>query len=75
MRRVVARIALLACAGVSAGAQADPTLFATVPALEVEPTWRWVAGAAAGGLVLGFVLGWRMLDRRIRKKYGGLRIY
>ena len=26
-------------------------------------------------LIAGFVLGWRMLDRRIRRKYGGLRIY
>ena len=26
-------------------------------------------------LVGGFVLGWRVLDRRIRAKYGGLRIY
>jgi hypothetical protein len=24
---------------------------------------------------LGLALGWAMLDRRIRRKYGGLRIY
>ena len=27
------------------------------------------------GLIAGLALGWRMLDRRIRRKYGGLRIY
>jgi len=26
-------------------------------------------------LLTGFVLGWKTLDRRIRQKYGGLRIY
>jgi len=25
--------------------------------------------------VVGFALGWWMLDRSIRKKYGGLKIY
>jgi phosphate/sulfate permease len=42
---------------------------------EIEPTWEWVISAAALALVVGFWLGWRTLDRRIRKKYGGLRIY
>ena len=28
-----------------------------------------------GFLVAGFVLGWKALDRRIRRKYGGLKIY
>ena len=37
--------------------------------------WPWLAGAAVAGLVVGFLLGWRTLDRRIRKKYGGLKIY
>lgn len=37
--------------------------------------WQWVAAAAAAGLIVGFFLGWRTLDRRIRKKYGGLKIY
>jgi hypothetical protein len=26
-------------------------------------------------LIGGFALGWRVLDKRIRAKYGGLRIY
>jgi Bacterial SH3 domain len=39
------------------------------------PSWKWTAGVGAASLLLGFALGWRMLDRRIRAKYGGLRIY
>lgn len=35
----------------------------------------WLLVAALLGLASGFALGWRMLDRRIRRKYGGLRIY
>ena len=31
--------------------------------------------AAVIALAIGFALGWRMLDRRIRAKYGGPRIY
>jgi hypothetical protein len=31
--------------------------------------------SAALALVVGFALGWWMLDRSIRKKYGGLKIY
>jgi hypothetical protein len=39
------------------------------------PSWKWTAGVGVVALLLGFALGWRMLDRRIRAKYGGLRIY
>ena len=42
---------------------------------QVRGAWGWLAGAALLALAVGFVLGWRMLDRRIRRKYGGLRIY
>jgi hypothetical protein len=31
--------------------------------------------ASLAALALGFALGWRTLDRRIRRKYGGLKIY
>lgn len=41
----------------------------------IQPTWEWVIGASAAALIVGFLLGWRTLDRRIRKKYGGLKIY
>ena len=37
--------------------------------------WGWLALAMAAALAAGFALGWRMLDRRIRRRYGGLRIY
>jgi hypothetical protein len=37
--------------------------------------WQWALGFSALALIGGFVLGWRVLDRRIRRKYGGLRIY
>ena len=40
-----------------------------------RPIWQWALGCSLAGLIGGFVLGWRMLDRRIRRKYGGLRIY
>jgi hypothetical protein len=43
--------------------------------IAVELTWHWIVGTAVVALVVGFLLGWRTLDRRIRKKYGGLRIY
>jgi hypothetical protein len=37
--------------------------------------WGWLAATALLALTGGFLLGWRLLDRRIRRKYGGLRIY
>jgi Bacterial SH3 domain len=40
-----------------------------------RPIWQWALGCTLVGLAGGFALGWRMLDRRIRRKYGGLRIY
>jgi hypothetical protein len=45
--------------------------------LEQAPrrVWPWALGALCGGLALGFVLGALVLDRHIRRKYGGLRIY
>jgi len=56
-----------------------PAASATAPTDEhaqiSQPLWLWVLGAAAAALLGGFTLGWRMLDRRIRRKYGGLRIY
>lgn len=37
--------------------------------------WEWLIVTALLALAAGFFLGWRLLDRRIRRKYGGLRIY
>jgi hypothetical protein len=40
-----------------------------------QPSWLWVVACSLIALVLGFVAGWRVLDLRIRRRYGGLRIY
>jgi len=40
-----------------------------------RPLWQWLLGTSVVMLLLGFALGWRMLDRKIRRKFGGLRIY
>ena len=50
-------------------------MFATRAAEAPARAWPWALGAGTVGLGLGFVLGWRILDRNIRRKYGGLRIY
>jgi hypothetical protein len=53
----------------------DPSPFMSAQDPKAQPTWLWVVGSSVAALTLGFVAGWRMLDRRIRRKYGGLRIY
>jgi hypothetical protein len=40
-----------------------------------HPAWPWTLAAALIGFGAGFGLGALMLDRHIRRKYGGLRIY
>jgi hypothetical protein len=40
-----------------------------------HPPWPWTVAASLIGFGLGFGLGALMLDRHIRRKYGGLRIY
>ncbi len=50
-------------------------LFTPVGAPESHRTGLWASIAALAGLALGFALGWRTLDRSIRRKYGGLKIY
>lgn len=52
-----------------------PPIFARPEENESAPGWRWVVGSSAATLIGGFALGWRTLDRRIRRKYGGLKIY
>jgi hypothetical protein len=68
-----------AASGQSA-ATPDPALNAPSPLFSAPDSpprrlWPWVGGSALCALALGFALGWRMLDRSIRKKYGGLKIY
>jgi len=53
----------------------EPSYFMTPPEAPASPAWHWALGSFLIALVLGYVLGWQMLDRRIRRKYGGLRIY
>lgn len=50
-------------------------VFLRSPDQSSDTPWTWVLGASAVMLLVGFALGWRTLDRRIRRKYGGLRIY
>ena len=40
-----------------------------------RPSWPWTLAAALIAFGAGFGLGALMLDRHIRRKYGGLRIY
>jgi hypothetical protein len=47
------------------------------PDVEAHPhgLWPWTLAAALLGLGVGFAVGLLVLDRHIRRKYGGLRIY
>ncbi len=74
-----------------AASPADPAGRTTAPAEETpaaartlfdsgaeEPArrvWPWALGWSVAALVVGFLLGALVLDRHIRRKYGGLRIY
>jgi len=51
------------------------TVFLREPERPGTTAWPVLLGVAAVMLLVGFVAGWKMLDRRIRRKYGGLRIY
>ena len=53
----------------------EPAYFMTPPDTPARPMWHWAFFSFVIALGLGFVLGWQVLDRRIRKKYGGLKIY
>ena len=56
-------------------APANPPMFASDRMMPSRPSWLVAIAASLLTLVAGFVLGWRVLDKRIRAKYGGLRIY
>ena len=51
------------------------TVFLRSPERPGQTPWPLVLGTAVLMLLAGFVLGWKTLDRRIRQKFGGLRIY
>ena len=50
-------------------------LFAAAEPQSARRVWPWALGAALLALCVGFALGALVLDRHIRRKYGGLRIY
>ena len=56
-------------------AAGEPAYFMTPPESPARPVWHWALGSFVVALGLGYGLGWYVLDRRIRRKYGGLRIY
>jgi len=63
-----------AAAAADSGSSAPVGMFA--PAADApRRVWPWALAALGGGLVLGFVSGALVLDRYIRRKFGGLRIY
>ena len=51
------------------------TVFLREPERQSSTSWPVLLGVAAVMLLVGFIAGWRTLDRRIRQKYGGLKIY
>jgi hypothetical protein len=59
----------------AAASPGAPPLFQESSVMPSRPTWPWTVGCSIVALGLGFALGWWLLDRRIRAKYGGLRIY
>jgi hypothetical protein len=68
-------------AGSAAGSPApenppsNPPMFTSDAVMPSRPSWLVAIALSALTLIAGFVLGWRVLDKRIRTKYGGLRIY
>ena len=50
-------------------------LFASAAPEHPRRVWPWALGAVLLALCIGFALGALVLDRHIRRKYGGLRIY
>jgi len=56
-------------------AAAGPSALFDVGEERPRTLWPWTLAASLIGFGLGFGLGALMLDRHIRRKYGGLRIY
>jgi hypothetical protein len=56
-------------------APSNPPMFASDGLVPSRPSWLVAIAVSLLTLIAGFVLGWRVLDKRIRAKYGGLRIY
>ena len=67
--------ALTAAVAAEDAATVPRALFATAEEENPRRVWPWALGAALLALCVGFALGALVLDRHIRRKYGGLRIY
>ena len=67
--------ALTAAVAAEDTARAPRALFAAEEEESPRRVWPWALGAALLALCVGFALGALVLDRHIRRKYGGLRIY
>ena len=73
-----ARAASPTAAAAPEGASPAPireTVFLRSPDRPGPASWQLILGTASVMLLVGFAIGWKTLDRRIRHKYGGLRIY
>jgi hypothetical protein len=64
-----------AAPGEDPGGPAAGALFAVPGEERPHRVWPWALGAALAGLGVGFAAGALVLDRYIRRQYGGLRIY
>jgi len=51
------------------------TVFLREPERQSSISWPVLLGVAGVMLLIGFIVGWTTLDRKIRQKYGGLKIY
>jgi len=51
------------------------SVFLREPHRQNALAWPLLVAVAVLMLLVGFVAGWRTLDQRIRRKYGGLKIY
>jgi Bacterial SH3 domain len=64
--------------GAAPAPAAGPGSEQAVPEDSGEPPgapWGWLIGTALISLGVGFAAGWLVLDARVRRRYGGLRIY
>lgn len=64
----------------SASTELTPVAFVTTPATEKTDdgwtiTMQWFLGSLFTALIIGFIAGLTWLDKRIRRKHGGFRIY